>query len=98
MSWIDYEGYLMLHLNHQTSLAELRKFGLVTAGMLVLYFDLLIPWILSIAPASLRHVYKVLMQIAEVLGWINTRIILFLTLFLLFLPFGLILRQFYDPM
>lgn len=88
----------MLHLNHQTSLAELRKFGLVTAGMLVLFFDLLIPWIRSIAPASLRHVYKVLMQIAEVLGWINTRIILFLTLFLLFLPFGLILRQFYDPM
>ncbi len=24
---------------------ELRKFGLVTAGMLILFFDLLIPWI-----------------------------------------------------
>jgi hypothetical protein len=28
---------------------ELRKFGLVTAGMLILFFDLLIPWIWDLA-------------------------------------------------
>lgn len=27
---------------------ELRKFGLVTGGMLILFFDLLIPWIWSV--------------------------------------------------
>jgi len=29
---------------------ELRKFGLVTGGMLVLFFDLLIPWIWGVTP------------------------------------------------
>jgi hypothetical protein len=33
----------------EMSKAELRKFGLVTAAMLVLFFDLLIPWIWGIA-------------------------------------------------
>jgi len=28
---------------------ELRKFGLITAAMLVLFFDILIPWIWGIA-------------------------------------------------
>ena len=31
------------------SITELRKFGLVTGAMLILFFDLLIPWIWGIA-------------------------------------------------
>ncbi len=99
------------------SAKELRKFGLVTGGMLILFFDLLIPWIWSIAmpvwplivagvlasmalvyPLSLGPVYKVWMLFAEALGWVNTRIILSLIFFLLFFPFGMVMRMFNDPM
>jgi hypothetical protein len=31
------------------SITELRKFGLVTGAMLILFFDLLIPWIWGVA-------------------------------------------------
>jgi len=96
---------------------ELRKFGLVTAGMLILFFDLLIPWIWNIAmpvwplypavilvsmaliiPAALGPVYTIWMRFALVLGWINTRIILGLIFFLVFFPFGIVMRMFNDPM
>jgi hypothetical protein len=96
---------------------ELRKFGLVTAGMLILFFDLLIPWIWDLAmpawplypavilvsmaliiPAALGPVYKIWMRFAEALGWVNTRIILGLIFFLIFFPFGIIMRMFNDPM
>ena len=99
------------------STGELRKFGLVTAGMLVLFFDLLIPWIWSVSmprwpliaaavlvsmalliPAALGPVYKIWMRFAEALGWVNTRIILTLIFFLIFFPFGLIVRAINDPM
>ena len=96
---------------------ELRKFGLVTAGMLILFFDLLIPWIWDIArpvwplypavilvsmaliiPAALGPVYNVWMRFAEALGWVNTRIILSVIFFVIFFPFGIIMRMFNDPM
>lgn len=96
---------------------ELRKFGLVTGGMLVLFFYLLIPWIWELTrhpwpliaagvlasmalifPASLGPVYKVWMLFAEALGWVNTRIILSVIFFVLFFPFGMIMRMFNDPM
>lgn len=99
------------------SIVELRKFALVTGGMLILFFDLLLPWIwgrpmplwpivvatilISMAlvlPAALRPVYKVWMLFAEALGWVNTRIILSLIFFLIFFPFGIIMRMFNDPM
>lgn len=107
----------MLLINYQMTRAELRTFGLVTAGMVMLCFGLLIPWIWSfawpiwplviaailitmalIAPVSLRPVYIVWMRFAGVLGWVNTRIILGLIFFLVFLPFGLVMRLFNDPM
>ena len=107
----------MLVINNQITRTELRSFGLVTAGMLVLFFGLLIPWIWGFAwptwpfsvagilvimalavPASLRPVYKVWMHFASILGWVNTRIILGLIFFLMFLPLGLIMRLFNDPM
>jgi hypothetical protein len=96
---------------------ELRKFGLVTAGMLILFFDLLIPWIWDVSrpvwplypavilvsmaliiPAALGPVYNVWMRFAEALGWVNTRIILSVIFFVVFFPFGIIMRMFKDPM
>jgi hypothetical protein len=103
--------------DEKMSIKELRKFALVTGGMMVLFFDLLIPWIWDITrpvwpvvvaailagmalvlPAALRPVYRIWMLFAEALGWVNTRIILSLIFFLIFFPFGLIMRMFNDPM
>jgi hypothetical protein len=99
------------------SRSDLRKFGLVTAAMLVLFFDVLIPWIWSITPPLwplvaagilaafalllpgwLAPVYRVWMRFAMALGWVNTRIILSLIFFVVFLPVGLVMRIFNDPM
>ena len=107
----------MLESQKKMSTAELRKFALVTSGMLILFFDIIIPWIwdfsppiwplgisgilivlAGLAPSLLEPIYLVWMKFAEALGWINTRIILSLIFFLLFLPFGIVLRIFKDPM
>ncbi|NND69354.1 MAG: sxtJ [Halioglobus sp.] len=96
---------------------ELRNFGLVTAVMLVLFFDILIPWIWGIAlpvwpliaasvlvlmallvPKALGPVYIVWMKFANVLGWVNTRIILGLIFYVIFMPVGLVVRALSDPM
>ena len=96
---------------------ELRKFGLITAAMVILFFELLIPWIWGfplplwplmvagilatlalIIPKSIGPFYRVWMKFADILGWINTRIILSIIFFAVFLPFGLIMRIFNDPM
>ena len=96
---------------------ELRKFGFVTGGMLILFFAGLIPWIWTLSipvwpfyaagvlaamaliwPASLGPVYTVWMKFAEVLGWVNTRIILSVIFFAMFFPLGVIMRLFNDPM
>lgn len=59
-------------------------------------------WALSIAaalavggvviPRALRPLHRVWMQLAEVLGWINTRIILLLVFFVVIVPTGAVLR------
>lgn len=101
----------------QMSPSELRKFGLVTGLLLIVFFDGLIPWIWGIAlplwplivaavlgllalvfPKGLAPIYRVWMAFANVLGWINTRIILSLIFFLVFLPVGLVVRALSDPM
>jgi hypothetical protein len=52
-----------------------------------------------IHPASLRLVYDLWMKLAVVLSWINTRIILGLAFFIIFVPLGLMMRVFAnDPM
>lgn len=64
------------------------------------------PWVVAaalslaalVAPARLRPVYRVWMRFAELLGWINTRIILGLIFYLIFVPFGLLMRLVRDPM
>jgi O-antigen/teichoic acid export membrane protein len=103
--------------NNSMSNSELRKFGLLTALLLVVFFDGLIPWLRSFkppvwplvaaallvlpalaAPNLLRPVYRAWMAMANVLGWINTRIILSLIFFLIFLPVGIVIRMIRDPM
>ncbi len=45
-----------------------------------------------IAPAALSSVYRWWMGFAEVLGWINTRIILIAIFYLVVTPLGLVMR------
>jgi hypothetical protein len=52
--------------------------GLATAGVLM--------------PRALKPLHRVWMQLAEVLGWINTRIILLVVFFVVIVPTGLFLR------
>lgn len=65
------------------------------------------PWLIAFAlwipallfPAGLRPVYKAWMKFSEVLGFVNSRIILFVFFYLILVPFGLVLRVFgFDPM
>ncbi|MEZ5494233.1 MAG: SxtJ family membrane protein [Pseudomonadales bacterium] len=58
----------------------------------------LIVWAL-IHPSSLIYFYRPWMKLAEGLGFINTRIILFVLFYGLFMPMGVIMRLFgKDPM
>jgi hypothetical protein len=52
-----------------------------------------------VVPRSLTHIYRIWMAAGEVLGWINTRIILSAIFYGLVTPMGLIMRRFgRDPM
>ena len=51
----------------------------------------LIVWALLL-PQTLKPVYRLWMAIGQVLGWINTRIILSIMFYIIILPVGLILR------
>jgi hypothetical protein len=58
----------------------------------------LIVWALA-APTTLKPVYLVWMTIGQVLGWVNTRIILTVMFYLIILPVGLLRRLMgKDPM
>ncbi len=57
---------------------------------------LLVPGL--VAPTILGPVEKAWMQMAAVLGHVNTRIILGVLYFVVFAPFGLVLRLFRDPL
>ncbi len=65
------------------------------------------PWVVGgtvmawavIHPASLHLLQRPWMVFADVAGWLNTRIIMFLLFYFLILPIGFIMRLFgYDPM
>ena len=47
-----------------------------------------------IQPLLLKPAYIIWMKLAFVLGWINTRIILIAIFYLVFAPFGLVMRAF----
>lgn len=94
------------------SLRELRQFGLIMAGMIVLMAGLVLPWLwgseqwwvwpfptaglFALAaltlPAALAPIHRAWMGFALVMGWINSRIILGLSFYLIIFPVGLLMR------
>ncbi len=100
----------------EMTVAELRKFGLVTGAILIGLIGCFLPWLKGgiekmlhwllymgpiggtliiwalLHPASLIYFYKPWMKLAEGLGFINTRIILFILFYGLFMPMGFIMR------
>ena len=68
-----------------------RLWSLILGGLLLV---LALAW-----PRSLTHVYRLWMTVGEVLGWINTRLILGGIFYLLFTPLGVYMRlRGRDPM
>jgi len=101
----------------QIDTKQLRQFGFLMGGMLIVFFAFLIPWIWGLAypiwpwlaaagfgsiafirPSALRPIYIAWMKVGAILGWINTRLLLGIVFFLIFVPVGLIMRIFRDPM
>ena len=69
----------------------LRLWSLLLGGLLL---ALALAW-----PRSLTRVYRLWMRVGEVLGWINTRMILGALFYLLFTPLGVYMRlRGKDPM
>src|SRR5881409_1715518 len=69
----------------------LRLWSLILGGVLMV---LALAW-----PRSLTQVYRLWMRVGEVLGWINTRLILGALFYLLFTPLGVCMRlRGKDPM
>ena len=90
---------------------ELRDFGLIMAGMLIIMFGFVLPWIFSystpywpfiaaivfavvalLRPVLLGPVNRVWLKISDVLGWINTRLVMGVMFFLLIAPIGILMR------
>ena len=69
----------------------LRPWSLILGGALI---ALALVW-----PRSLAQVYRLWMAVGEVLGWINTRLILGILFYGIFTPIGLFMRlRGQDPM
>ena len=64
------------------------------------------PWVVAAlfaalalsAPRLLQPVYVVWMKVGAILGWINTRLILGVVFFLIFVPIGIVIRTVKDPL
>ena len=71
--------------------AEMRAWAVMAAGLL------LTPALM--VPTALRPVYTVWMAVGEVLGRINTKIILGVAFYIMVMPIGLVMRLLgHDPM
>ncbi|GMQ87341.1 MAG: hypothetical protein BMS9Abin08_0542 [Gammaproteobacteria bacterium] len=101
---LDASGYRKFGLLTGAIIAGL--FGLLIPWVFSLGFPKW-PWILAgilvawalLAPATLQPVYVGWMRFGNVMNWINTRLILGLLFYAIFLPFGLIMRLLgKDPM
>jgi len=57
-----------------------------------LYCSLTFLSLAIILPVVLKPVYIVWMKFAHILGWINTRLIVFIIFYLIFAPMGIIMR------
>jgi len=90
---------------------EYRKFGMIMALMVALFFGGLLPWIFTweysiipwfisasllglalLAPKALIILYKPWMYLGNILAYINTRVILAIVFFGVFVPIALILK------
>ena len=68
-----------------------RLWSLILGGLLM---GLALVW-----PSSLAQVYRLWMRVGEILGWLNTRIILSVLFYALFTPIGVCMRlRGKDPM
>ncbi|MGD2075889.1 MAG: SxtJ family membrane protein [Gammaproteobacteria bacterium] len=101
---LDRNGYRKFGLT--TGAIVVLLFGLVIPWIFDLGYPAW-PWILGgtlglwalLAPGSLRPVYAGWMKFGQVMNWINTRVILGILFYGVFLPFGLVMRLFgRDPM
>lgn len=108
----------MQNTNAPVSVAELRKFGFIFAGLLICLFGLLIPYwrhheirlwpfyigtpialIAAISPPALHPLYVVWMKFGNVMGFINTRIIMSVFFFAMITPLAWIFKLLgKDPM
>lgn len=102
----------------QPKIQELKKFGLIAAVFIALFFGIIMPWLMSssasyvswglsvifvfmalLFPAFLTPIYMLSLAIGDLLGRLNTFIILLLVYCLLFIPIGIALRLLrYDPL
>ncbi len=69
---------------------DLRLWAMILAGLLI------VPAL--VAPRSLRWFHRGWMALGDVLGWINTRIILGVIFYGIFTPMGIVMRWRHDPM
>ncbi len=97
---------------------EIRQFAWIMAGMILVFFALLLPWLWhwefswtpyivsaafaltgALMPRMLAPVHKAWLKFADVLGFINSRILLFTIFYLILTPMGFVARLFgFDPM
>ena len=101
---LDRAGYRAFGLT--TGAIVTGLFGLVIPWLFGLAYPLW-PWVLGgtlglwalLLPTTLRPVYTVWMKFGQVMNWINTRLILGMLFYGIFLPFGMVLRLLgKDPM
>ena len=101
---LDAKGYRKFGLT--TGAIIIGLFGLAIPWIFSLNYPKW-PWILGgglgawalLAPATLQPVYAGWMKFGHVMNWINTRLILCILFYAVFLPIGVVLRLFgKDPM
>ena len=101
---LDSKGYRKFGLT--TGAIVIGLFGLLIPWLFSLNY-VKWPWILGgvlglwalLAPSTLKPVYVGWMKFGNVMNWINTRIILGILFYGIFLPIGALMRLFgYDPM
>lgn len=101
---LDSKGYRKFGLT--TGAIVIALFGLCVPWVFDLHYPRW-PWILGgtlglwalVAPATLKPVYAAWMKFGQLMNWINTRLILGILFYGVFLPFGMAVRLFgKDPM
>jgi hypothetical protein len=101
---LDRSGYRKFGLT--TGGIVVGLFGLLIPWLFALNYPLW-PWLLGgvlglwavLAPTTLKPVYAAWMKFGQVMNWINTRLILGILFYGVFLPFGLVMRLLgKDPM